>query len=84
MEAPMAYLETCRRCGASYEAVRSDSQWCGSACRGAARRDKQRTRLAELLALHSATVREGMELLDMDAVRPELDRIAMELKALVA
>jgi hypothetical protein len=80
----MAYLETCHRCGTSYEAVRSDSRWCGNSCRAAARRDTVRARVAALLALHSATVREGMARLDMDAVRPELDRIAAELDALVA
>ena len=80
----MAYLETCRRCDASYEAVRSDSRWCGNACRAAAGREDRRARVVTLLARQSATIRDGMARLDMDAVRPELDRIAAELDALVA
>lgn len=36
----MPYDHLCRRCGALYEATRSDSTWCSHACRAAARRER--------------------------------------------
>jgi hypothetical protein len=71
----------CRRCAREFEATRSDARYCSPACRGADWRARD-ARVRDLLMLHAAVVREGMALLSMEAVRPELDRIADELDAL--
>lgn len=87
----MSTLASCDYCLETFDAERASARFCSGAHRTAAnRRERARARgardarIRSLVALHSATVREGMTLLDMDAVRPELDRIAGELDALLA
>ncbi|MEF3404026.1 hypothetical protein [Agromyces sp. CCNWLW203] len=83
----------CPECGDAFDATRP-AETCSGRCRQRRytrrRHDRleaetaaRRTRAATLLALHSATIREGMALLNMDAVRPELDAIGAELETLV-
>ena len=66
------------------------ARFCSDAHRAAARRERldheataRDARIRILVTLHTATLQEGLALADLDAVRPELDRIADELDALV-
>ncbi|MRX42352.1 hypothetical protein [Agromyces kandeliae] len=80
----------CPECDGEFFASRADAITCGPRCRQRAKRRRDAATLAArdariraLVALQSATIREGMALLDMDAVRPELERLGAELDALL-
>ena len=80
-------FKICPECGASLIGQRADAAVCGPSCRKRAwrrRRAERDARIRDLMRLHSATVREGMALLDLEAVRPELERIGAELDALLS
>lgn len=76
---------TCSECRRLFHAKRADALTCSPRCRQRAKRRRDtdaRARMATLFALHSATLREGIALKSIDAVRPELERIAAEIDAL--
>lgn len=43
-----AQVQSCHRCAATYEATRSDSRYCGAACRSAAHRERERATVRDL------------------------------------
>jgi len=80
-------VHTCTECSNTLDAKRLDAVTCGSTCRKRAERRRSAARSArirELLATHSALVREGMVALDMDVVRDRLDLVAAELDTLAS
>lgn len=85
-------IATCDYCHGPFQAERPNrARFCSNAHRASARRARleaeastRDARVRDLIRLHTATLQEGMALLDLEAVRPELDRIADELDALVS
>lgn len=84
------FQHACPECGDLFHSKRGDGVTCGPRCRQRAKRRRDAAvatrdaRIRDLVRLHTAVMEEGLALLSMDAVNPELDRIADEIDSLLA